>query len=155
MLLFMFAAGVAAIWWLLSKGKSSAMHPNKDNAASNLPDRLSGSAWRQKPPVPPTSPKRDRSSGTNASRTTRKTRSRAWRLAPRSLWDSNMWPPPAYAIDDRGALSFTYADANGEVTHRRITNWSEDGEYDHCFRGWCTDRREQRTFRIDRVQSWG
>lgn len=74
---------------------------------------------------------------------------------PPSLWQSDNWPPPPDAIDQAGALSFTYADANGEVTERRIINWSEDPEYDHCFTGWCTDRKEPRTFRIDRVQSWG
>jgi hypothetical protein len=74
---------------------------------------------------------------------------------PPSLWESDMWPPPEHAIDHGGGLSFTYADANGEVSERRIISWKEDPEYDHCFTGWCTDREEPRTFRIDRVQSWG
>jgi hypothetical protein len=74
---------------------------------------------------------------------------------PPSLWESGKWPPPDAAIDSGGGLSFTYADANGEVTERRIINWNEDPEYDHCFTGWCTAREEPRTFRIDRVQSWG
>lgn len=77
------------------------------------------------------------------------------RTLPVSLWDSGMWPPPDDAIDSGGGLSFTYADANGEVTERRIINWKEDEEYDHCFTGWCTDREMPRSFRIDRVQSWG
>lgn len=108
-----------------------------DKPATVKPGKVRGSAW---------APKTDRIDDDDDAKP-------SW--LPTTLADSEMWPPPEDAIDHGGGLSFTYADANGEVTNRRIINWSEDGEYDHCFSGWCTDREEPRTFRIDRVQSWG
>jgi hypothetical protein len=52
----------------------------------------------------------------------------------------------------RGARAvFVYADANGEVTDREITNWSISGQR---FSGFCLLRYEVRTFRLDQVLEW-
>ena len=120
--------GAIAAWGQKPDGETG-----RTGGEAGLPTTsVSGSAWSQK-----SSDKPER------------------RKLPASLWESDMWPPPSDAIDHGGGLSFTYADANGEITERRIINWKEDPEFDHCFTGWCTDREEPRTFRIDRVQSWG
>jgi hypothetical protein len=73
---------------------------------------------------------------------------------PKSLAQSGNWPPPDFAIRD-GTLRFTYVDAEGEVTERRVVRWKPDPYYSHCFTGFDLDRQDSRTFRIDRVESWG
>jgi hypothetical protein len=47
-----------------------------------------------------------------------------------------------------GALRFTYEDFNGGITHRTVTNWKEEGAY---IKGFCLDRRDNRTFRKERI----
>lgn len=49
-------------------------------------------------------------------------------------------------------VEFVYVDAEGEVTERRIRNWSQTSEY---IKGFCVDRHAPRSFRLDRVESWG
>lgn len=73
---------------------------------------------------------------------------------PLSLDQSGNWPPPSNAISD-GVLRFNYIDADGVVTDRRLVTWGPDDKSAHCFTGFDLLRGEQRTFRIDRVESWG
>tara|TARA_R110002012_G_scaffold321621_2_gene550163 strand:+ start:5074 stop:5844 length:771 start_codon:yes stop_codon:yes gene_type:complete len=47
-----------------------------------------------------------------------------------------------------GELRFTYEDFNGNITSRRLKDWSDDSEY---IKGFCLDRHDQRTFRKDRI----
>lgn len=67
-------------------------------------------------------------------------RRRAWRNAPG-------------APNQRRGRSarFTYADEDGVVTDRQIQNWTIASNY---IEGWCIDRKEMRTFRLDRVEEW-
>jgi hypothetical protein len=46
---------------------------------------------------------------------------------------------------------FVYADAQGEITDREITNWSITGER---FSGFCLLRNGVRTFRLNHVVEW-
>lgn len=48
-------------------------------------------------------------------------------------------------------LSFEYADRNGIVTHRVLSDWTADETYLH---GHCEDVDEARTFRLDRILTW-
>ena len=47
--------------------------------------------------------------------------------------------------------TFTYVDADGVVTDRKVSNWRSDGAYVEAF---CLDRRASRTFRKDRIEDW-
>ena len=59
---------------------------------------------------------------------------------------------PVARIADRGSWArFEYVDRDGVVTQRRISNWRRDGVY---ITGWCNTRREERTFRLDRMDEW-
>lgn len=46
---------------------------------------------------------------------------------------------------------FVYVDADGVVTDRQIVNWSIAG---HFIEGFCLDRKQIRTFRLDRIDEW-
>lgn len=48
-------------------------------------------------------------------------------------------------------LMFEYADANGVVTDRSVSGWTE---YTHHIRGFCLSACDERTFRKDRVLTW-
>ncbi|WP_322528538.1 hypothetical protein R5R73_01250 [Salinicola sp. LHM] len=52
------------------------------------------------------------------------------------------------ALGADGRLSFLYADASGNETHRNVTNWRFDGTY---IKGFCLENDAMRTFRRDRV----
>lgn len=59
--------------------------------------------------------------------------------------------PPTRAIRDGWRIAdvqFTYQDAEGELTARRVTVHSVDATY---IKGECHERQAERTFRIDRV----
>ncbi|WP_298330729.1 hypothetical protein [Asticcacaulis sp.] len=47
--------------------------------------------------------------------------------------------------------TFTYADRDGVVTERRVSNWRSHGAY---IEGVCLNRQEERTFRKDRITGW-
>lgn len=49
-------------------------------------------------------------------------------------------------------VCFTYVDEHGEVTDREVANWVRTRIH---LEGFCTKRRALRTFRIDRIESWG
>ena len=48
-------------------------------------------------------------------------------------------------------LMFEYADANGVVTDRSVSDWTE---YTHHIRGFCLSACDERTFRKDRILIW-
>jgi len=59
---------------------------------------------------------------------------------------------PRWSDGEHGDFArFTYADRDGVVTERQITNWQS---YDAYIEGFCLNRREGRTFRKDRIQDW-
>lgn len=47
-----------------------------------------------------------------------------------------------------GEVEFTYMDAEGEITHRRVTVHSATATY---LKGECHKRQAERTFRVDRI----
>lgn len=49
-------------------------------------------------------------------------------------------------------IEFTYVDSEGEITERHLRNWSRTSQY---LEGFCMDRKDSRTFRVDRVIQWG
>ena len=57
------------------------------------------------------------------------------------------------ALEDynNSQLRFVYCDANGEVTTRKLTQWTESTDY---VEGFCLTRRDVRTFRKDRIVSF-
>lgn len=46
---------------------------------------------------------------------------------------------------------FEYVDNEGAVTKREVVNWEVSGRY---VRGFCKMRKEERSFRIDRISEW-
>lgn len=59
---------------------------------------------------------------------------------------------PRWSDGERGDFArFTYADRDGVVTERQISNWRS---YDAYIEGFCLNRREGRTFRKDRIAEW-
>ncbi|MCH2486138.1 MAG: hypothetical protein MK010_00120 [Erythrobacter sp.] len=69
-------------------------------------------------------------------------------------------PVPAIEFDAPGKphhsegtfVRFVYVDSNGEVTDREVRNWELS---DYHLEGFCLLRKAKRTFRVDRVESWG
>lgn len=65
---------------------------------------------------------------------------------PRREWIASIDNP---AIPAGGKWArFEYVDADGVVTQRHIRQWSKRGAY---IEGFCMDRRDNRTFRQDRI----
>ncbi|ADU12740.1 hypothetical protein [Asticcacaulis excentricus] len=59
---------------------------------------------------------------------------------------------PRWVEGEVGELAtFTYADRDGVVTERRVSNWRSLGAY---IEGVCVNRQEERTFRKDRITGW-
>lgn len=59
---------------------------------------------------------------------------------------------PGAPTQRRGrSARFTYVDEDGVVTSRQIQNWTIASNY---IEGWCLDREDIRTFRLDRVEEW-
>ncbi|BEV10556.1 hypothetical protein ATDW_10520 [Asticcacaulis sp. DW145] len=59
---------------------------------------------------------------------------------------------PRWGEGEEGELAtFTYADRDGVVTERRVSNWRSQGAY---IEGVCLNRQEERTFRKDRIAGW-
>lgn len=56
-----------------------------------------------------------------------------------------------YAGETGKSATFTYVDADGVITDRRVGNWRSEGIY---VRAYCLDRRASRTFRKDRIEDW-
>ncbi|MFC0683565.1 hypothetical protein [Novosphingobium clariflavum] len=55
-------------------------------------------------------------------------------------------------VADRGKWArFEYVDNDGVVTKREVVNWEVSGRY---VRGYCKMRKEERSFRIDRISEW-
>ncbi|QIG80086.1 hypothetical protein [Stakelama tenebrarum] len=53
---------------------------------------------------------------------------------------------------DKGALvGFTYVDADGVVTRRKLRGWASKGP---LIVGYCVDRQKVRAFRKDRISDW-
>lgn len=59
---------------------------------------------------------------------------------------------PRWVEGEHGDFArFTYADRDGVVTERQISNWRSAEAY---IEGFCLNRREGRTFRKDRIEDW-
>ncbi|MFP1130278.1 hypothetical protein [Asticcacaulis sp. W401b] len=59
---------------------------------------------------------------------------------------------PRWIEGEEGEFAtFTYADRDGVVTERRVSNWRSHGAY---IEGVCLNRQEERTFRKDRITNW-
>ncbi|BBF82656.1 hypothetical protein [Asticcacaulis excentricus] len=59
---------------------------------------------------------------------------------------------PRWVEGEEGEFAtFTYADRDGVVTERRVSNWRSLGAY---IEGVCLNRQEERTFRKDRITGW-
>lgn len=54
-------------------------------------------------------------------------------------------------VDHGRSVSISYADADGVVTEREVLNWSIE---DRHLVGYCSLRKQVRTFRLDRVLEW-
>lgn len=59
---------------------------------------------------------------------------------------------PRWVEGEQGDFArFTYADRDGVVTERQISNWRSTDAY---IEGFCLNCREGRTFRKDRIKDW-
>ncbi|WP_343685587.1 hypothetical protein [Asticcacaulis sp.] len=59
---------------------------------------------------------------------------------------------PRCVEGEEGELAtFTYADRDGVISKRRVSNWRSQGAY---IEGVCLNRQEERTFRKDRIKDW-
>ncbi|MFZ5705713.1 MAG: hypothetical protein ACOY5R_10645 [Pseudomonadota bacterium] len=63
------------------------------------------------------------------------------------------WPRPSRSVprNSETLLRFEYADSDGVVTERTISNWIAYGPY---IEGFCHLRRAHRTFRRDQIICW-
>lgn len=59
--------------------------------------------------------------------------------------------PRWFEGEEGQSAKFQYVDVDGVVTDREVRNWKSSGAH---IRGYCLDRRDNRTFRKDRISSW-
>ena len=80
----------------------------------------------------------------------RSSRSRR-RATTEEEWEAAAADPRWFDGEEGELASFTYVDADGVVTDRRVRRWKSDGAYISAV---CLERRAKRTFRKDRIGGW-